>query len=338
MSHAARPARPGLIDASLLVVALVWGSTYLTAKDLVEPATVVAVLALRFVLTAVVMAPFCVQRLRGTSRHELRTGAILGGILAVEFALETFGIAGTSATNAGLIISLAIVLTPVMESLLTRAWLPRRFFVAGVVSVVGVALLASGSSFGAPTWGDGLVLIAATVRAVHVAATHRLSAGRRQDSVTLTFVQLCVCAVVFCGLSPFAGDTLVQVVPRLSAGQWAELVYLVLVCTIFAFVVQTWAIRSTSPSRVSLLLGTEPIWALVLGLTLAGDRIGWVGLVGAAAIVVGTQWGRRTERRFRELRLGEVGLAHLQDLQDRPTTTAAPAGVDRPDAAEPARR
>lgn len=325
MRSTARSARPGLIDVSLLVVALVWGSTYLTAKDLVEPATVVAVLALRFVVTVLAMAPFCVQRMRRTSRHEVRTGVILGAILAIEFALETFGIAGTSATNAGLIISLAIVLTPVMESLLTRTWLPPRLLVAGVVSVVGVALLASGSSFGAPTWGDGLVLAAATVRAVHVAATHRLSAGRRQDSITLTFVQLSVCAVVFCGLSPFAGDSLIEVVPRLAAGQWVELVYLALVCTVFAFVVQTWAIRLTSPSRVSLLLGTEPIWALVLGLTLAGDRIGWIGLVGAGAIVVGTQWGRRIEQRFRDSQPQGAGGAALPELRDLPTAAATPA-------------
>ena len=48
MSSSGSIPRVGLVDASLLAVALVWGSTYLVAKELVGPSTVVAVLALRF--------------------------------------------------------------------------------------------------------------------------------------------------------------------------------------------------------------------------------------------------------------------------------------------------
>ena len=68
---------------------------------------------------------------------------ILVAIGAIEFVLETFGIAGTSAT--GLAISLAIVLTSVMENLLTRTWLPPMILIAGVVSIVGVALMLAGT-------------------------------------------------------------------------------------------------------------------------------------------------------------------------------------------------
>ncbi len=42
---------------------------------------------------------------------------------------------------------------------------------------------------------------------------------------------------------------------------WAGLLFLSVFCTLFAFFVQMWAVRRTSPSRVSLLLGTEPLWA-----------------------------------------------------------------------------
>ena len=64
---------------------------------------------------------------------------ILGAIHAVDFALETFGIAGTSATS--LAISLAIVLASVMENLLTCTWLPPMILVAGVVSIVGAGAI-----------------------------------------------------------------------------------------------------------------------------------------------------------------------------------------------------
>jgi len=52
-------------------------------------------------------------------------------------------------------------------------------------------------------------------------------------------------------------------------------------------------VRRTSPSRVSLLLGTEPLWAAAAGIALGGERLGALGLAGGALVLVGTAWGRR---------------------------------------------
>jgi len=292
--------KASLVDVLLLTVAVVWGSTYLAAKEIVTPATVVAVLALRFLITAVAMLPATLSRLRRAGRPEIATGILLGAILGVILLFETFGIAHTSATNAGLIISLTIVMTPVLDSVVRQAWLPPRFFVAAVLATVGVALLASGTGFHRPAVGDLLVLVAAAVRAVHVTVMHRLSAHRDYESLTLAFVQMSTAAVIFCALSAVWGRSITWVVPRLGAGQWAGLIYLALIGTVFAFFVQMWAVRRTSPSRVSLLLGTEPIWALLVGVLIAGDRLGVGGAIGAVLIIVGAGWGLRIERRHRE--------------------------------------
>lgn len=64
-------------------------------------------------------------------------------------------------------------------------------------------------------------------------------------------------------------------------------------CTLFAFFVQMWAVRRTSPSRVSLLLGTEPLWAAVIGVAAGGDRPGLLGAAGAVLVLIGTTWGRQ---------------------------------------------
>ncbi len=56
---------------------------------------------------------------------------------------------------------------------------------------------------------------------------------------------------------------------------------------------QMWSVRRTSPSRVSLLLGTEPLWAAAVGIALGGERLGVLGLLGAVLVLAGTAWGRR---------------------------------------------
>jgi drug/metabolite transporter (DMT)-like permease len=287
------------VDLLLLLVAASWGSTYLVAKELVFPGSVVALLALRMLLAAAVMAVIvCVRRHRVTAA-ELRAGVILGVVLAAVFAFETFGIALTSATNAGLIISLTIVFTPILESVTTRRPLPGRFFVAALLAVAGVALLAGNGALHPPSPGDLLVLVAAVVRAVHVTSMSRLTAHKPMDSLHLTTVQLATCAALFSVASLFYGDSIPQYLAELDPAGGALFLYLVLACTVFAFFVQTWAVRRTSPSRVSLLLGTEPIWAAIIGIAIAHDAVGPAGYCGIALILAGTAWGRSVEQRHR---------------------------------------
>ena len=72
-------------------------------------------------------------------------------------------------------------------------------------------------------------------------------------------------------------------VPTLPPTAWAQLAYLALACTVFAFLAQTWAIRRTSPSRASLLMGTEPVWAVAVGVGIGGEHLTVATAVGAVA-------------------------------------------------------
>ena len=287
------------VDLLLLLVAATWGSTYLVAKELVTPQAVVALLALRMLLAAALLAAIVAVRRTRILAAELRAGVLLGIVLAAVFAFETFGIAHTSATNAGLIISLTIVLTPILDSAVSGRRLPGRFFLAATIAVAGVALLAGNGVFQAPSLGDLLILVAAIVRAVHVTSMYALTGNTPMNSLHLTTVQLATCATLFSVASLFYGDSIPHFLARLDPGRAALFLYLVLVCTVFAFLVQTWAVRRTSPSRVSLLLGTEPVWAALVGITIARDPVALAGYVGIALILAGTAWGRSIEERNR---------------------------------------
>lgn len=279
-------------DLPVLLVAVVWGSSYLAVKHLATPHAVVAML-LRFALVLPVLGVFARRGLLGLTRGEWVGGGLLGGILGAIFLLETYGVVHTSATNAGLIISLTMVLTPLAESVVARSPLPRAFVAAAGLSVVGVALLTEGGGLRAPSAGDLLMLASAVVRTVHVLAMSRARALRGTDSLALTWVQLATASLVFALAAPFAGPSPWSLAASYGPGQWADLGYLALFCTLFAFLVQMWAVLATSPSRVSLLLGTEPLWAAVVGIALGGDRLVPLALLGGLLVLAGTEWGRR---------------------------------------------
>lgn len=270
-------------DILLLGVAAVWGSSYLATKVLTVHGTVFAILAARFLIASVIMfAVWGFRRERFLDSRGLLIAVIFGCTQAAILSLETWGVSLTSATNAGLIISMTIVFTPILESVWMKKWLPRPYFVVATVAVVGVVLLVSGNGFRELNWGDALMLAAAVVRSLHVTALGRLTTGHSSGSVSITLAQTVVCAVLFIVLD----------IPGLTSSfraftplDWLDLFYLAAACTVFAFLVQLWAVRKSSAARVSLLLGTEPVWAVLIGVTLGTETLGWIGIVGAVLIV-----------------------------------------------------
>jgi drug/metabolite transporter (DMT)-like permease len=284
-------------DLVLLLVAIVWGSSYLAAKTVTSAAPVLVVLFARYAISALVCLVCLVfVRRRSFSRDEVRAGALLGVTQAAVLVLETYGVAHTSAANAGLIISLTIVLTPLLDRVSGSGGLPPRFFAAAGVCVLAVGLLMAGNGLHALRTGDLLMLAAAVVRAGHVALVGRLTAGRVVRPLQLTAVQTVVGSALFA--VPVAGD--LPALAHATATTWTELVYLALFCSVFAFLAQTWAVQRSSASRASLLLGTEPVWAVAVGVCLGGERLTVLAALGAGLMVAGTYWGQSIERTHRD--------------------------------------
>jgi drug/metabolite transporter (DMT)-like permease len=280
------------IDLLLLLVAIVWGSSYLAAKTATASTPVLTVLFVRYAISAAALLLF----VRRISRKELGIGGVLGLTQAAVLILETYGVTRTSAANAGLIISLTLVLTPALD----RRRLPPRFYLAAATCVIAVGLLMSSHGLHVPGVGDLLMLAAAVVRAGHVALVGRLATDLRP--LQLTTVQTLV------GTALFAAPA-VPHLPAIPGVGWLEMAYLALFCSVFAFLAQTWAVQRTSASRASLLLGTEPIWAVAIGIGLGSEHLTITAALGAVLLLAATTWGQSIERRHRLAKPSPVRLA-----------------------------
>ncbi|MFK8908259.1 DMT family transporter [Streptomyces sp. YS-3] len=300
-------------DAVLLLVAIVWGSSYLAAKTATYALPVLVVLFARYALSGFAcLALVAVRQERRYTRDEVRVGSFLGVTQAAVLVLETYGVAHTSAANAGLIISLTIVLTPLMDRTAGNGALPPRFFAATGVCLLAVILLMSGSGFHSLRIGDLLMLAAAVVRAVHVALVGHLTKGRVVRPLQLTAVQTILGSVLLAVPATSGLPKLTQV----DAAVWGQLAYLALFCSVFAFLAQTWAVQNSSASRASLLLGTEPVWAVAVGIGLGGEKFTALAGLGAALMVTGTYWGQSIERTHR-----------TTQQEESPCRTAAPTSA-----------
>jgi drug/metabolite transporter (DMT)-like permease len=274
-------------DLMLLLVAVVWGTSYGVAKGALAYYPVLGFLAVRFGLTFFLLLPTLWRLSRVARRDAWRSGLPLGGLLLGIFLCETYGVAHTQASNAAFLISLCVVFTPLAEWGLLGIRPQRAMFAFAAVSLAGGVLL-SGGMVGAWGWGDGLMLAAAVLRAVTVCQTSKLTRHSTAPALALTAVQAGVIGLgsLLLALATPGG---LPALPQ-SASFWLASAYLVLGCTVFAFFAQNWALQHSAPSRVALLTSSEPAFGALFAVFWLGERLSLTGWMGGALIVAAAMW------------------------------------------------
>lgn len=268
-----------MATAALILVTAVWGITFVQVKDAVELYPLLAFLAVRYVIATAALAPLAVRRLGGFGREGFVAGAVLGGLIALGIGLQTAGLERTTVTSTGFITGLYVLFTPLLGLALFRTPIPRSLWGGVALALIGLALL-SGVPQGSGR-GDLLVLISAFVQAFHIVMVERYA--NRFDVFALTFVQVAVAAVAF-GAVSLAFEELT--VPR-GWTVWSALIVTGLFAVAFAYVVQVWAQRRVSATRIAIVFSLETVFAGLFGYLLAGDRLGALGFAGCAAIFAG---------------------------------------------------
>uniref|UniRef100_UPI0035B3F7CF DMT family transporter n=1 Tax=Hydrogenophaga sp. TaxID=1904254 RepID=UPI0035B3F7CF len=269
----------GPVEVLLLLVAVVWGGSYSAAKIATEQVPVLQFLLLRFGLTFLLLLP----ALRGLAvaawPSALVGASLLGANLLAIFVCETFGVSLTTASNAAFLISLCVAFTPLCEWWLLKVRPTAGVLTASALSLLGAGLLAfqHGVSVSALAWGDALMVVAAFLRGVMVCLTRRQGLRHGLPALTVTAVQMGV-MTLGSGLLMIAVQGPVWTPLPSSASFWGAMAFLVLLCTLLAFFVQNYAASRTSPSRVALLMGSEPLWGALIAVVWLGDRLtlqGW---------------------------------------------------------------
>jgi drug/metabolite transporter (DMT)-like permease len=265
-------------ELALIAIAAVWGLTFTMVQDAVQRLPVTAFLAYRFLPAALLVGLVFRRDLARLSPAGWRAGIVMGAFLTAGYLLQTLGLRETSASNAGFITGLFVVLTPLLGAVVLRQRAGRTAWLAAGASALGLFLLSgAGADFRAA--GDGLVLLCAIAFSAHILATDRGVA--RHPTGALVAVQLGVCGLICLAVAAVAGELQA---PR-GTTVWSALIVTSLVASALGFLVQTYAQQHASPARTALILASEPAFAGLFGYLLAGDRLGPVEWAGAAVIL-----------------------------------------------------
>ena len=268
---------PALV--ALIAVTAVWGVTFVQVKDAVELYPLFAFLAVRFAIATATLAIPATPRIRGLGRSGVAAGALLGVLLAAGYGLQTAGLERTTVSSTGFITGLYVVLTPLFALLFLRTRIGAEVWAGVVLAVAGLAML-SGIHAGSAA-GDLLVLSSTAAQALQIVGVERFAA--RYDPIALTFVEMLTSFVLFLVIAVALGDLSV---PH-GWTVWGALVTTGVFASALAYLVQVWAQRRLSASRIALVFSLETVFAGLFGYALAGDRLGALGWGGCAAIMGG---------------------------------------------------
>ncbi len=288
----------------LLVAVVIWGWTYVATKIVVAEIGPVEIFGLRLALGlpflgVVVLAKRVPLRFTRADARPLLLG---GALFTLHFLVQIAGLATTTATNTGWLISV----TPLVLAVLSFLFLGERIGwrgVAGIaIATLGILLLVSRGRLTDLSWlrsaGDWLVLASTLTWALYTVATRNLV--RRHHPLAVTFAILLLAAAATAVL--FAATADLALVRALSPRALVALLYL----AIPGLALGQWfwqeGVAKLGAARAGLYLYLEPLATVALAVPLLGESFGPVVALGGALVLTGVFVGQRDRQRLGDRR------------------------------------
>jgi drug/metabolite transporter (DMT)-like permease len=286
------PAAPGpaawAVWTGLTTIYLVWGSTYLAIRVMVETVPPLLGAGVRFTLAGAALVAFCAARLGWAAvrprRRELAAAVAIGILLPGANAVVTVAEVDVPSALAALLIGSV----PLVVILLRRGTGERvaRASLAGVALGFGglALLLLPGERPDGATLAGMLALVAAAVMWASGSFLAPKAGLPRHPLVATGWEMLLGGAVIT--LAGAAAGELGDVHPgRFSGDSLLAFAYLVVVGSIVAFSAYAWLLRNVPVSKVATYAYVNPAVAILLGWLVLDETITAPMLAGAAVIV-----------------------------------------------------
>lgn len=275
--------RPLMPVGALVIVTMVWGSTFFIIKDAISIMDPADFLAARFTIAAVLLVAVSWRRLLRLTWQQWGTGLGLGAIYGLGQVVQTIGLRHTDASVSGFITGTYVVITPLLLWVIFRRRVSSRTWLSVGLAVAGLAVLSITGMAGGGV-GELLTLLGAALYALHIVFLDR--SANRMDALSLTAVQLIGVAAT-CTMIALPGRT--GPLPDLPG--WGAILYTAVIAGALTMLLQTWAQGHLSPTKVAVVMTLEPIFATAFAVTFGGETLTGRLLAGGALILAATVIG-----------------------------------------------
>ena len=274
-----------LANGLMLLIALIWGSTFVAQQLGMQNVGPFTYTGARFLIGTLIVAPLALReyvRLRGSgvqfTLHDFLAWGGLGILLFLGAIFQQIGVGGTTVSNAGFLTALYVPMVPLLGWALDRHRPHPSVWPATVGTVVGTYFL-SGGTFTALTTGDWWIIASTVFWALHVLLIGRVAA-KKGAPILVAFTQFAVCGV----LATLLATAQEAVNTAQLHAALPAILYGGVLSVGIAFTLQVVAQRHTLPTDAAILLSSELIFAALAGAWYLGEQLSAIQLAGGALI------------------------------------------------------
>ena len=280
-----------LVVLALVTVYLVWGSTYLGLRFLVEEMPALIGNGIRFTLAGFIL--LVMARRSGipmpTGRQWIGATQV-GGLLLVG-GVGLVAIAESLGVGSGLAAT-AVAVMPVWAALwagLFGSWPTGREWIGLALGLTGVVILTGEGDFQGNAIGVALVIVAPVSWAFGSVWSGRIA---MPTGLMSSAAQMLAAAPILVLIGLVRGERF-EHAPALSG--WLALIYLATFGSALAFSAYTYLLQNVRPTLATSYAYVNPVVAVLLGIWLAGERLSghaWVALpiiLAGVAMVAGAR-------------------------------------------------
>ena len=283
-----------LADFLLLTVAVFWGVTFKLVQNAVADIPVFVFLFLRFFMAFLLMFVIFFKKI-SFDKDSLKAAAVLGGFNFLVFSFQTFGLLYSPSSIVAFITGLYVILTPVVSYFMFKKHISVYAAAGVVLAFLGIYLL-TGADIKHFGKGEILTFIATVFVALHINYTDIYS--KKYNLYTLVTFQFLAVGVLSLIFIPFEDSKI-----HFSKDVITALVVTVLFATVFAYFIQTYAQKFTTPTKTAVIFAMEPVSAAIFGYFYK-EHLSPIQITGAALVITAMIISQTGDLLFRKILKG----------------------------------
>ncbi len=278
-------------DLALLLVTIFWGAGFPATKIALQTMTPYYHIGFRFAVASILLAALFHKKLKDLNKDLIKPALILSSLLFATYAFQTVGIQYTTASKSSFFSGLAVLIVPLFSIFYLKAKLEPKTIISVLTATLGLFLLSyTGSNFDFNI-GDFLTILCSVCYAWQLLFTGTYV--QKHDATLLAIVQLLFVSLfgmVFAVISePFPTE--------ISLPSFWSLMFSAVLCTAFAFWMQTTAQKFSPASHIALIFTMEPVFGALTSFLVLGEVIGIRGIIGGlfivtAMLITELQWSK----------------------------------------------
>ncbi|MCI5830761.1 MAG: DMT family transporter [Treponema sp.] len=262
-----------IFSAALIMTAAIWGFAFVIVKDSLNYIGPTWMVGIRFVIAAVCLSLIFIPRFKKLDKSTFLHGCLLGVFLFTAYETQTIGCSFTTAGKNAFLTTIYVILVPLLGWPVFKKKPQWFVWIAALLSVTGIALLALNGETG--RWylmnkGDVLTLVCGFFYAVHIIAGAFFV--KNEDVVLLTVFQFFVSGILGLIIAPFA-DAPLDLTLFTKSNVVVSLLYLGLLSTMVAFLLQNLGLKYVPSSLASLFLSLESVFGVLFSCLVLGEHL-----------------------------------------------------------------